>query len=133
MAGTPPAEDLASHGYVVVGLDMATTANPEHCAGRNDDEECATTIMAPLISGIGRAIEDLQQLARSDGRFKSRVDLARVGVFGHSFGGAQAAQFCSQDIRCKAGVNIDGRPFGTVITNGIPVPFMFLLSDHGTP
>jgi dienelactone hydrolase len=54
-------------------------------------------------------------------------------VFGHSFGGAQAAQFCSQDTRCKAGINIDGRPFGTVITNGVPVPFMFLLSDHGTP
>jgi predicted dienelactone hydrolase len=127
------AEDLASHGYVVVGLDIAISANPEHCAGRNDEEDCATKIMAPLTSGIGRAIDHFQELARSDARFKSRLDLTRIGVFGHSFGGAQAAQFCSQDTRCKAGINIDGRPFGTVITNGIPVPFMFLLSDHGTP
>jgi predicted dienelactone hydrolase len=126
-------EDLASHGYVVVGLDIATSANPEHCAGRNDDEDCATKIMAPLTGGIGRAIDHLQQLANSDERFKSKLDLTRVGVFGHSFGGAQAAQFCSQDTRCKAGINIDGRPFGTVISTGIPVPFMFLLSDHGTP
>ena len=34
-----------------------------------------------------------------------------------SFGGAQAAQFCSQDTRCKAGIDIDGRPFGSVIAN----------------
>jgi hypothetical protein len=27
-------------------------------------------------------------------------------------------------------VNIDGRPFGSVIQTGIQVPFMFLLSDH---
>jgi predicted dienelactone hydrolase len=57
------AEDLASHGYIVVGLDIAATANPELCAGRNDDEDCATKIMEPLTSGIGRAIDHLQQLA----------------------------------------------------------------------
>jgi dienelactone hydrolase len=127
------AEELASHGYVVVGLDMATTENPERCAGRNDEAACATKIMAPLISGIDRAIDHLQQLSDSDARFKSRLDLTRIGIFGHSFGGAQAAQFCSENARCKAGINIDGRPFGNVITEGIPVPFLFLLSDHGTP
>jgi hypothetical protein len=75
------AEDLGSHGYVVVGLDFATTANPELCAGRNDAEDCATKIMAPLTSGIGRALDRLEQLTKSDERFKSRLDLTRVGVF----------------------------------------------------
>ena len=127
------AEDLASHGYVVAGVDITAIANPEGCVGRDDEEGCATEIMAPLISGIGEALDHLQELTASSGHFYSKLDLTRVGVFGHSFGGAQAAQFCSQDARCKAGINIDGRPFGSVITNGIPVPFMFLLSDHGPP
>jgi dienelactone hydrolase len=127
------AEDLASHGYVVVGLDMTTTANPEQCVGRADDEECATKIMAPLIDGIGRALDNLERINRDDPRIAGKLDLARVGVFGHSFGGAQAAQFCAEDKRCKAGINIDGRPFGSVIRTGILAPFMFLLSDHGTP
>jgi predicted dienelactone hydrolase len=57
--------------------------------------------------------------------------MTRVGVFGHSFGGATAAQFCSQDSRCKAGIDVDGSLHGSVIQAGIHKPFMFLLSDHG--
>jgi pimeloyl-ACP methyl ester carboxylesterase len=56
--------------------------------------------------------------------------MARVGVFGHSFGGAQAAQFCHEDARCKAGIDIDGAPLGSVVQTGIDRPFMFLMSDH---
>jgi len=124
------AEDLASHGYVVAGFEMPAPTNPESCVGRTDEDACATAAMAPLVGGIGRAIDRLQVLATENPRFKGRLDLTRVGVFGHSFGGAQAAQFCSADARCRAGVNIDGRPFGSVVHTGIRVPFMFLLSDH---
>src|SRR5260370_11767193 len=56
--------------------------------------------------------------------------MARVGEFGHSFGGAAAALFCHEDSRCKAGIDVDGAPHGSVIQAGIPRPFMFLLSDH---
>jgi hypothetical protein len=54
-----------------------------------------------------------------------------VGVFGHSLGGATAAQFCHDDSRCKAGIDVDGQPFGSVVQVGLHQPFMFLLSDHG--
>ncbi len=124
------AEDLASHGYVVAGFEMPAPTNPETCVGRADEEACAAAAMAPLVGGIGRAIDRLHVLARDNQRFKGRLDLGRIGVFGHSFGGAQAAQFCSEDSRCQAGVNIDGRPFGSVVQTGIRMPFMFLLSDH---
>jgi predicted dienelactone hydrolase len=123
-------EDLASHGYVVVGLEMPVMKNPELCDGRPDAEACATEVMTPLIAGIGRAIDRLRSLSTDDPRFKGRFDFTRIGVFGHSFGGAQAAQFCAEDSRCKAGVNIDGRPFGTVVQTGIHVPFLTLLGDH---
>jgi predicted dienelactone hydrolase len=65
------------------------------------------------------------------GKFTGRLDMTRVGVFGHSFGGATAAQFCSQDTRCKAGIDVDGSLHGSVIRAGIDKPFLFLLSDHG--
>jgi predicted dienelactone hydrolase len=56
--------------------------------------------------------------------------MQRVGVFGHSLGGATALQFCHDDSRCKAGIDVDGAPLGSVVSDGVIQPFMFLLSDH---
>src|SRR5262249_30200567 len=39
-------------------------------------------------------------------------------------------QFCHDDHRCVAGVDIDGAPVGPVVQTGIGRPFLFLLSDH---
>src|SRR6202790_4754829 len=44
---------------------------------------------------------------------------------------AQAAQFCSLDSRCKAGIDVDGSLHGSVIHAAIHRPFMFLLSGQG--
>src|SRR5205085_1979378 len=69
--------------------------------------------------------------ASDSSKFAGRLDMTRVGVFGHSLGGATAAQFCSEDSRCKAGIDIDGSLHGSVGQEGIHKPFMFLLSDRG--
>jgi dienelactone hydrolase len=143
------AEDLASHGSVVVGLDapyrtglvvfpdgrvMRRTPenNPELVAGR-ELEQRVKKLLAAWTGDMAFVLDRLALLNASDasGKFTGRLDMARVGVFGHSFGGAQAAQFCHEDSRCKAGIDVDGQPFGSVIQEGLPQPFMFLLSDHG--
>lgn len=76
--------------------------------------------------------DQLQELNANDptGRFKGRFDMQKVGVAGHSLGGATAAQFCHDDPRCAAGIDIDGMPFGAVIRDGLRQPFFFLMSDH---
>jgi predicted dienelactone hydrolase len=146
------AEDLASHGYVVVGFDAPwrTTAvtfpdgrvmrrlqknNPEICESQEQAMQaaCVNGMLTAWTADVAFALDRLAQLNTSDssGRFTGRLDMTRVGVFGHSFGGATAAQFCHDDSRCKAGIDIDGQPFGTVVEAGIDRPFMFLLSDHG--
>jgi pimeloyl-ACP methyl ester carboxylesterase len=81
---------------------------------------------------IGFVLDRLERLNGSDssGKFTGRLDMTRVGVFGHSFGGATAAQFCHDDSRCKAGIDVDGAPFGSVVREGMDKPFLFLLSDH---
>src|SRR5256885_8123283 len=37
---------------------------------------------------------------------------------------------CHEDSRCKAGIDIDGAPHGSVVQAGLSQPFMFLLSDQ---
>lgn len=124
-------EDLASHGYIIASVEGSGGRNPELCVGRTDEDECAMSVMAPLLERTGRAIDYLRELSSKDARFKDRIDTARVGIAGHSFGGAQATQFCAQDPRCTAGIDIDGRLFAGMVQRGLSVPFMFLLSDHG--
>ena len=53
----------------------------------------------------------------------------RVGVFGHSMGGVTAGQFCLEDRRCRAGLNLDGIPqYGSMIDQSMPVPFLMVYS-----
>lgn len=143
------AEDLASHGYVVVGFDAPyrTNAvvfpdgramrrqpanNPETAFGAPDSARLIDKLLSAWTGDISFVLDRLQRLNASDssGRFTGRLDMARVGVFGHSFGGATAAQFCHDDSRCKAGVDVDGAPLGSVVREGLHQPFMFVLSDQ---
>jgi pimeloyl-ACP methyl ester carboxylesterase len=144
-------EDLASHGYVVVGfdapyrtgrvvfpdgriVDRAPQNNPEVCVVSDaaEMERCVSRFMTAWTGDIAFVLDRLTALNASDpsGRFVGRLDMTRVGIFGHSLGGAVAAQFCGGDSRCKAGIDIDGAPHGSVIRDGLAQPFMFLLSDH---
>jgi dienelactone hydrolase len=146
------AEDLASHGYVVVGFDapyrtysvvfpdgrvMRRTPenNPELCEDQEQPRQarCVNRVLTAWTADIAFVLDQLERLNVSDptGKFTGRLDMTRVGVFGHSFGGAQAAQFCSLDSRCKAGIDVDGSLHGSVIQAGIHKPFMFLLSGQG--
>jgi predicted dienelactone hydrolase len=62
-----------------------------------------------------------------------RFDLDRVGVFGMSYGGATAGEFCAQDPRCKAAINIDGGQYGRLIEDSLMVPLLIIGSSqaHG--
>jgi len=145
---TSLAEDLASHGYVVVGFDApyrswvvvfpdgrVIARAPENNAdllGGPEKEQLAEKLEQAWTADMGFALDQLERLNASDpsGRFLGRLDMQRVGVFGHSLGGATALQFCHDDPRCKAGIDVDGAPLGSVIAGGVTQPFMFLLSDH---
>jgi dienelactone hydrolase len=146
---TALAEDLASHGYVVVGPDAAyrttvvvfsdgrvVSRPPKYNLELLPESErvpFATRLMSMWSADIGFVVDQLANLSAADpsGRFTGRLDLQHLGIVGHSLGGATAAQFCYEDSRCKAGVDLDGRLFGPVIEEGLRQPFLFVLEDHG--
>jgi dienelactone hydrolase len=62
-------------------------------------------------------------------RLAARLDLSRVGAFGHSMGGVTSAQFCVEDKRCRAGLNLDGIPqYGPMIDRPMNRPFLMVYS-----
>ena len=145
---TTLAEDLASHGYVVVGFDAPyrsmvavfpdgrviarTPQNNVELVGDSQKMPLAAKLAQTWSADLSFALDQLAQLNASDpsGRFRGQLNLQQIGAFGHSLGGATALQFCHDDPRCQAGIDIDGLPLGSVIREGVMQPFLFLLSDH---
>jgi len=145
---TTLAEDLASHGYIVVGFDapyrtFVVVLSDNRVVARppmNDPENLPADRANRLINRLllmwtrdtAFVVSQLQQLNAADpsGKLTGRLDIERLGMFGHSFGGATALQFCHDDPRCKAGIDLDGAPYGNVVQEGLKQPFLFILSDH---
>lgn len=143
---TTLAEDLASDGYVVVASDSPYSTfvvvfqdgrvaerrragNAGESAPVAEQTKVANSILGTWVGDDRFVLDRLAQLNAS-GTFRERLDLREVGAIGHSFGGATAAEFCREDSRCKAGIDIDGIPFGAVVHERLERPFMFFLSDH---
>ena len=76
------------------------------------------------------AIEKLNQINGTDDELKGIFDLNRIGIFGHSLGGATAGQMCFGNTAIKAGINLDGFQFGDLFHNNLEVPFMFVGSNQ---
>jgi len=145
---TTLAEDLASHGYVVVASTPTYSASvvvfPDGRVARSsasgtiaDDAapDAAKIILDRLLTVwagdnvfITNQLEKLNRAGPS-GRFTGKLDLQAIGVWGHSFGGASAAQTCRLDNRCKAGADLDGTLYGDVVRVGLHQPFMFIWSE----
>ncbi len=140
---------LASHGYVVVGVQHTYGAlvtvfedgtvalnNPDALPRDAPDEiyDPAADKLADQWAGdLGFALDFLTTLdTDSTSRFFNVLDLSKVGVYGHSTGGGAAIQFCSRDSRCKALLGMDPfmRPVSTdVLERGISQPAFFLFSQ----
>ena len=126
------AEDLASHGYIVVGIDFPAIAFavsfPDGRMTRFSEASWTRTRSPEETRGFEQSIVDrcgqdgvfaIDQLSRLESgelpsRFKGRLDLAHVGVLGHSFGARIAARTCQLDRRLRAAALLDG--FGRVMT-----------------
>ena len=155
-SGFPPlmwatiAEELASHGYVVVGVnhtyETTVTAfsdgrikqtNPAAIAGVLGPQEGphdaafrARGAVCDYKAADLRSVADWLASGGAGPRFDQRLDLGRLGAFGHSFGGNAALEWCRNDVRCRASANLDGALWSEVGSNGLSRPALQILADH---
>jgi dienelactone hydrolase len=133
---TALAEDLASHGYVVAGIDHTyesfATAFPD---GR------VTTCLAREVRGrgpgfwekvvTGRAADVSFVLGALTGAHPAwpgagLIDPSRMAMAGHSAGGAAAIAAMLADSRIRAGIDMDGATYAPIPDHGLARPFLFL-------
>jgi predicted dienelactone hydrolase len=146
---TGQAIQLASHGYMVVGVQHTYGAvitvfndgtvarnNPSALPSGAPDEEyeaAARKLVDQWSGDLAYALDFLKiQDNDPDSPFFRSMDLARTGVYGHSTGGGAAIQFCGTDPRCKALLGMDPfmRPVSLdVLEDGVTQPAFFMFSQ----
>lgn len=158
-SGFPPlmlsaiAEELASHGFVVVGVnhtyETTVTAfadgrvvpiNPAATGGalgpqagshaeifRQRASVCE--YKAADLASVADKLENLNTDPTE--RFSGRLDLGRLGALGHSFGGNAALELCRTNQRCRAAANLDGALWSDVGQVGLDRPALQVLAEHG--
>lgn len=144
------AESLASHGYIVVGINPTYSSNlvvfPDGRVVHRTDkgtipdkatpaqaEELASSLLTVWSQDEIFALNQMERLNASPASpFFQHLDMNRVGIFGHSFGGATALAVCQQDVRCKAGADLDGTPFGSERSTPLQAPFLLMSEDYSS-
>jgi pimeloyl-ACP methyl ester carboxylesterase len=144
-AYTALAEDLASHGWVVAGVNHPYFASvvtlPSGRTVRHLDlppggptaffEHHLPTLVADMrllldsLEGPNR-----EPVARP---WSARLDLRRVAAMGHSLGGAVAAELARTDPRVCVAVDLDGTLLGDAARVGVDKPVLWVLHDGGEP
>ncbi|MDV5143360.1 alpha/beta hydrolase [Streptomyces sp. SBC-4] len=132
-------EDLASHGYVAVAIDhtyeTAATTFPDgrvasFALGRGFARDAE--FWHKVKTGRARdASFVLDQLLGNNPPWAGAPVLApdRIGIAGHSAGGAATIAAMLADERIRAGSNVDGSTSPLIPYTGLDRPFLFLGRD----
>jgi predicted dienelactone hydrolase len=120
--GSTLIQDLASHGNVVVSIDHTFETTVEFPGGRVEKavEIPWEQMGKALAARVGDTRFVLDQLGSRG------LNLEKVGMFGHSYGGFTAGETMLYDRRIDAGINMDGGmfpEFGAVAERGLDRPF----------
>ncbi|MFE8702280.1 alpha/beta hydrolase family protein [Cytobacillus sp. FJAT-54145] len=136
-------EEVVSQGFVVISIDhsyhSSLTVFPDGKSAYLDDKipspldlKAWDELIASVWGKDHQFILDFLEDLASDPFYKGKLDLERIGVMGHSFGGATAFQTLIQDDRVKLGINMDGTFFGEKVrTDAQYKPFLWMTVDAG--
>ncbi|MBG0830408.1 hydrolase [Planomonospora sp. ID67723] len=147
--GTLLVEELASHGYLVVAVDHTYDADRVEFPGGRVESFAITDDVDDALIGKALVVRTadtrfvLDRLTalnaghnidagrrRLPPTLTGAFRLPRVGILGHSLGGATAAAAMRADRRLQAGVNLDGSLLSPA-TAGTGRPFLLFGSDPG--
>ena len=143
-------EELASHGYVVIGIShtygSVLTVFPDGRQiptnqnalpdGVSDEayDQASNTLVQQWAGDIARTLDELESMDQESGVWflSGKIDLDRVGMFGHSTGGGATVEFCLVDDRCQAifGMDVWAEPAQPEILKlHLTQPALILLSE----
>ncbi|MGG2111244.1 carboxylic ester hydrolase [Lysinibacillus pakistanensis] len=134
-------EELVSHGYIVVGIDhtydAAATVFPDGRTVLNSPQlddgipalDKHIAVWTDDVTFVLDQLEKFNQIKNEE--LYHSMDMKKIGMFGHSYGGATAMQMLLRDDRVKASINMDGGLFGDdAPKQGVGKPFLMMNADE---
>lgn len=160
-ASTFQIEELVSYGYIVVGIDqpgavaMVSFPDGRQIVGWSKEEISPLTMQsiepqptAPTLSGkafpegilpyfaqdVSFTLDQLALVNTADPNqiLTGHLNLDRIGTFGISLGGENAAEACLRDARLKACLIMDVWMPADVVQSSLQQPTMFITRDAAT-
>ncbi|MFF3445413.1 alpha/beta hydrolase family protein [Streptosporangium sp. NPDC002721] len=136
---TSLAEDLASRGYVVAGIDhthesYATTLSDGRVAECIAcDSNTDPGFGAGLVQGRAADVSFVLDRLTTTWKDSDLIDRERIAMAGQSIGGAATVAAMVKDPRIRAGIDMDGTTYARIPKSGLSRPFMFLGSPQHVP
>jgi pimeloyl-ACP methyl ester carboxylesterase len=138
------AEDLASHGYAVVGINptgSGLVVFPDGHVVAPTDLGGIDPALSSDVEAWYAAAAKIADVWADDAAFVvdtlaasppaiGGLDFDDVAYVGHSMGGAAAFEACRQDERCAAAVDLDGTLWTDVRQTGLAAPSLVLRHDQ---
>jgi dienelactone hydrolase len=125
--GSQDAEELASHGYVVVAIDHSDCWATEFPDGRYLAGNHSGDVPGRL-KDMTFLLDKLAVLNTGDPLLAGRLDLDRIGVSGASYGG-MVVETCRSDSRVKCAVLYDATNIQSLSPAGLQKPFLVALGE----
>lgn len=133
-------EELVSNGYIVVGVDHpytsynvvfkdGTVAESDNAVTSSSNDESFYEYEIDIRTrDIIYVLNELEHNNTVDAivKLKNNFNFDKIGVIGHSYGGATVTEMLARDKRVTAGLSLDGGLWGTVVKQGITQPFMYI-------
>jgi pimeloyl-ACP methyl ester carboxylesterase len=144
------AEGLASSGFIVIATNHPTESLiavfpdghevkftpfwPAEADRRTQGIAMGKFVEEVLVADVRFVLDQLQEMNSHDSFWRNHLSLAKVGIVGHSMGGAAAAFAAREEPRILAAVNLDGSTFPGMNADVRPVPvrkpFLFLATEE---
>ena len=132
-------EDLVSNGYIVVSINHPYVAGVvEFPDGRiiyyqdfysQNDSNYASNALRTIVEDAKYVLDYIEILNETDSIFKNRMNLDKIGMYGHSFGGASTSICCYEDERIDCGLTLDGVSYENLLPDGVTKPFFMMTAD----
>ena len=150
MQNTIQMEELASRGFIALAMDHPFDANltvfddgssadyRSAIVGEVTTEEFLNIRLPQIntrVADVSFVLDYVKDIQVWDDSFWNMIDLERVGIMGHSFGGGTAIVASSRDTRLDACIALDGWlvPIEqSIIEKGLKVPFLFMGQTYWT-